>query len=288
MTHSSPSVNRITRSSILTNTPGDGVMKGADSNVVESCNAMVMRRVLPDSSERTCDLRYWLYDENNTTTPCDDTLLNDVNNDTTPGKVNADLCVGTVTGSVLCFPDDSTDERGTDMRNTQCRVKPVYALENVNVSKCNPGMGNRQDADALPLTVDRRVSCEALRSNGCTNNMRSVARVAEALRLPDGNDMRVADALRLPEGTAVMRDAVALHLPVTLKGTVTQNNVLRIPMNDVMSASPVSCVSSGGKGPDQPVYQKISQQARTSDSDINTCVSSAGTSQCMHGKRFIK
>ena len=114
----------------------------------------------------------------------------------------------------------------------------------------------------------------ALRSNGGTNNIRSVA--------------RVADALHLPEGTAVMRDADALHLPVTLKGTVTQNNVLRIHMNDVMSASPVSCVSSGGKGPDQHVYQKISHQARTSNSDINTCVSSAGTSQCMHGKRFIK
>ena len=129
-----------------------------------------------------------------------------MNNDTTPGKVNADLCVGTVTGRVLCFPDESTDERGTDMGITQCKVKLVYAL---NVSKCIPGMGNRRDADALPLTVDRRVTCEALRSNGCTNNMRSVARVAEALRLPDGNDMRVAVALHLPDGTAVMR--VALH-----------------------------------------------------------------------------
>ena len=69
MTHSSPSVNRITRSSILTNTPRDDVIRGVDSNVVESCNSMVMRRVLPDSSERTCDLKYWLYDENNTTTP---------------------------------------------------------------------------------------------------------------------------------------------------------------------------------------------------------------------------
>ena len=113
MTHSSPSVNRITRSSILTNAPGDGVMKGVNSNVVESCNAIVMRRVLPDSSELTCDLKRWLYDENKTTKPCNETLSNDVatvNNDTTPGKVNADLCVGTVTGSVLCFPDESTDE----------------------------------------------------------------------------------------------------------------------------------------------------------------------------------
>ena len=103
-----------------------------------------------------------------------------------------------MTGRVLCFPDESTDIRRTDMSNTRCNVKPVYVLDNVDVSKCIPGMGNRRDADALPLTVDRRVSCEALRSNSCTNNMRSVARVAEALRLPDGNDMRVADALRLP------------------------------------------------------------------------------------------
>ena len=133
------------------------------------------------------------------------------------------------------------------MSNTQCKVKPVYALENVNVSQCIPSMANGRDADALPLTikrrvscdalrsnvcddvmykgrvasalslpVDRRVSCEALRSNGCNDNMKSVARVADALRLPDGNDMRVADALHLPVGTAVMRDAVALHLPVTL------------------------------------------------------------------------
>ena len=52
------------------------------------------------------------------------------------------------------------------------------------------------------------VSCDAIRFN---NNIiiRSVARVAVALRLPDGNDTRVAVALRLPEGTAVMR--VALH-----------------------------------------------------------------------------
>ena len=210
-----------------------------------------MKRILPDSSERTCDLNHWLYDENETTTSCDDTLSNDVetvNDDTSPGRVNADLCVGTVTGRVLCFPDESTVERGTDMSNTQCKMKPVYVLDNVDVSKCIPGMGNGRDADALPLTIERRVSCEALRSNGCTNNM-----------------------------TAVMRDAAALHLPVTLKGTVTQNNVLRIPMNDVMPASPVSCVSSGGKGPDQPVYQKTSHQTRTSDSDINTCVSSAGT-----------
>ena len=128
-------------------------------------------------------------------------------------------------------------------------------------------------AGAVSLPIDRCVSSEALRSNGCTNNMKSVA--------------RVADALHLPKGTAVMRDADAMHLSVTLKETVTQNDVLRTPINDVMSASPVSCVSSGGKGPDQPVYQKISQQARTSDSDINNCVSSAGTSQCMHGKRFI-
>jgi len=56
MTHSSPSVNRITRSSILTNAPGDGVEKDVSSNVVESCNAMVMKRILPDSSKRTCDL----------------------------------------------------------------------------------------------------------------------------------------------------------------------------------------------------------------------------------------
>jgi len=144
-----------------------------------------------------------------------------------------------------------------------------------------------QASYALPLPIDGRVSCEALWSNGCNNNMKSAARVADALRLPVGNDMRVADALHLPKGTAVLRDADALHLLVTLKGTVTQNDVLRTPMNDVMSASPVSCVSSGGKGSDQPVYQKISQQARTSDSDINNCVSSAGTSQCMHGKRFI-
>ena len=89
-------------------------------------------------------------------------------------------------------------------------------------------------ADALPLPIERRVSCDALRSNSCTNDMKSVA--------------RVADALHLPKGTAFMRDADALHLPVTLKGTVTQNDVLRTPMNDVMSASPVSCVSSSGKG----------------------------------------
>ena len=128
-------------------------------------------------------------------------------------------------------------------------------------------------ADALPLPIERRVSCDALRSNSCTNDMKSVARVADALRLPDGNDMRVADALRLPEGTAVMRDDLALHLPVTLKGTVTQNHVLRIPMNDVMSASPVSCVSSGGKGPDQPVYQKIShKQERVIQISILVCL----------------
>jgi len=52
-------------------------------------------------NECTCDLKYWLHDENKTTLPRDDTLLNDVktvNNDTTPNKVNADLCVGTVSG----------------------------------------------------------------------------------------------------------------------------------------------------------------------------------------------
>ena len=74
MTHSSLSVNRITRSSVFTNAPGDGVMRSVSSNVVESCNAMVMRRVLPDSIERTRVLKYWLYDEDNTKIPCDDTL----------------------------------------------------------------------------------------------------------------------------------------------------------------------------------------------------------------------
>ena len=106
----------------------------------------------------------------------------------------------------------------------------VNVVKSGNVSQCTPSMRKRRDAYALFMPIDRRVSCIALRSNGCTNNMRSVARVADALRLPVGNDMRVADALRLPEGTAVMRDADALHIPVTLKGTVTQNNVLRIPM----------------------------------------------------------
>ena len=94
-----------------------------------------------------------------------------MNNDTTPGRVNADLCIGTVTGRVLCFPDESTDVNGTDMRNTQWKVKPVYVLDNIDVSKCIPGMDNRRDAAALPLTINRRVSCEALRSNGGTNNL---------------------------------------------------------------------------------------------------------------------
>ena len=152
----------------MTNTPRNDAIRGVDSNVVESCNAMVMKRVLPDSNERTCNLKYWLYDENKTTIPCDDTLSNDVetvNNDTTPGKVNADLRVGTVSRRVLCFPDESTDERGRDMSDTQCKVKPVYALEGFNVSQRSPSMANRRDADALPLTVERRVSCDALRSN---------------------------------------------------------------------------------------------------------------------------
>ena len=42
MTHSSSIANRITRSSILTNTPRDDVMKGVVANAVESCIAMVM------------------------------------------------------------------------------------------------------------------------------------------------------------------------------------------------------------------------------------------------------
>ena len=139
-----------------------------------------------------------------------------------------------------------------------------------------------QASYALPLPIDGRVSCEALWSNGCTNNMKSVARVADALRLPDGNDMRVADALHLPEGTAVMRDAVALHLPVTLKGTVTQNNVLSIPMNDVMSASPVSCVSSSGKGLINRCTKRFhNKQLRVIQISIPVCLLQGHHNVCM-------
>ena len=124
MTHSSSSANRITRSSMLTNTPRVDVMRGVDSSIVESCNAMVMRRILPDGNERTSDLKYWLYDDNKMTMPCDDALSVDVktvDNNTKPIEVNANLCVGTVTGDVLCFPYESTDVRGMNMNDD--RVK---------------------------------------------------------------------------------------------------------------------------------------------------------------------
>ena len=88
-----------------------------------------------------------------------------VDNDTKPNEVNSNLCVETVTGDVMCFPDESTDVRGTDMSETQCKVEPVNVYKSVNVSLCTPSMSNRRDSVALSLPIVRRVSCNARRSD---------------------------------------------------------------------------------------------------------------------------